>query len=134
MSNKLSFRTKAQIWLNHKIYPYSEIVDNILQKFIEEGELVDIYTYWAIVLYKNQYYGVWCVNYPYADCNQIYIMKNNKKYNYWTCQDALVCGVRPSRKIQVAWWEWLLGYGYTPKNYEPKQSYITELGQGFRDK
>lgn len=131
MSDKLSFWTKAHIWFNHKLYPYSEIADTILRKFIKEGRVVDKDKFWTIVLHKGEHYGVWSVNYPYADCNQIYTMSQNNKFGWWTYKDALVCGVRPSRKVQIAWWEWLLKYGYGPNDFKHSDTCITPLGIDF---
>ena len=129
MRNKLSFWTKARIWLNSKLYPYSEVADTILRKFVKEGRVVDKDRYWTIVLHKGQHYGVWSVNYPYADCNQIYTMK--LKHDYWSYDEPLVSGVRPSRSTQIAWWEWLLKYGYRPKDFKHTDTCITELGKKF---
>ena len=105
----MKFSTKVYIWLNFKLYSYSSRADKFIRYIINEGKLVavDDSLYGcpanAFVRVGDKVFAVWISNYPYADLSDVYEVARDGVF----AAKYIYTRVRPSRKTQIAFWEWM---------------------------
>lgn len=103
---KLSFLEKLNIYFDMKNYSYSSKVDEILESFMQEGKFIEFKYCTALLEYKGKQYEIWIANHPYASLSNLLEVGTERIRIY----DKL----RPSRKMQVKFFEWLCEQsGYT---------------------
>ena len=103
---KLSILEKLNIYFYVKNYSYSSKVDEILESFIREGKFIEFKLYTALLEYRGKLYEIWIANHPYASLSSLLEIGSEKILIY---KD-----LRPSRKMQVKFFEWLCEQsGYT---------------------
>lgn len=103
---KLSFYEKLNIYFDLKNYPYSPKVDEILESIIKEGKFIKFKYCTALLEYRGKQYEIWIANHPYASLSNL-IEVSPERYRIYD-------NLRPSRKIQVKFFEWLCEQsGYT---------------------
>ena len=96
---------KLNIILDTKNYHYNPAVDKILLKLMEKGKYVKHDEYYMTIEYNNSLYCVWLANFPYAD------LTSCKKKHINSFSDTIVYEkMRPSRKMQIMFWEWAEQY------------------------
>lgn len=105
----MKFSTKVYIWFNLKLYSYSDRADKFIKYIINNGKLVAIddslYGRSANVFVQaeNKVFAVWISNYPYADLSDVYEVARDGVF----AEKYIYTRERPSRKTQIAFWEWL---------------------------
>lgn len=103
---KLSLDEKLNIYLDLKNYSYSRKVDEILESIIKEGKFIKFEYCTALLEYKGKQYEIWIANHPYASLTNLLEVVPEKILIYYK--------LRPSRKMQVKFFEWLCEQsGYT---------------------
>lgn len=96
---------KLNIILDIKNHRYNPAVDKILLKLIEKGKYVKHDEYYMTIEYNNSLYCLWIANFPYADLTSCKKVCNN------SFSDTNVYStMRPSRKVQIKFWEWAEQY------------------------
>ena len=96
---------KLNIILDTKNYHYNPAVDKILLKLMEKGKYVKHDEYYMTIEYNNSLYCLWLANFPYADLRTCKKVCNN------SFSDTIVYEkMRPSRKMQIMFWEWAEQY------------------------
>lgn len=97
---------KLNIILDIKNHCYNPAVDKILLKLIEKGKYVEHNGYYLTIEYNDSLYYLWIANFPYADLTSC-----KKKTHYNSFSDTTVYStMRPSRKVQIKFWEWAEQY------------------------
>lgn len=104
---------KLNIIFSYKNDEYSQKVDNLINKFINNAKIMYFDKYELTILYKNSLYKIWVTNYPYADLSMV-ITEKNKGSNIFN--EYVYCDLRPSRKTQIRFWEWCEKHGIEPND------------------
>ena len=105
----MKFSTKVYIWFNLKLYSYSDRADKFIKYIINEGKLVAIgdslygCPAHAFVQVGDKVFAVWIANYPYADLSDVYEVARDGVF----AEKYIYTRERPSRKTQIAFWEWM---------------------------
>ena len=103
---KLSFGEKLNIYFDLKNYSYSPKVDEILESIIKEGKFIKFEYCTALLEYKGKQYEIWIANHPYGSLSNLREV-SPERYRIYD-------NLRPSRKMQVKFFEWLCEQsGYT---------------------
>lgn len=121
---------KLNIFLDTKNYRYNSAVDKILLKLMEKGKYVRHDEHYMTIEYNNSLYCFWLANFPYAD------LTSCKKKHINSFSDTIVYEkMRPSRKMQIMFWEWAEQYvgsnfhkirDSTNLNYEEYQKIVKD--------
>lgn len=96
---------KLNIILDIKNYSYNPAVDKILLKLMEKGKSVKHDEYYMTIEYNNSLYCLWLANFPYADLTSC-----KKKHINSFSNTTVYSTMRPSRKMQIMFWEWAEQY------------------------
>lgn len=96
---------KLNIILDTKNYSYNPAVDKILLKLIEKGKYVKHDEHYMTIEHNNSLYCVWLANFPYADLTSC----TKENINSF-CDISVYKEMRPSRKVQIMFWEWAEQY------------------------
>lgn len=121
---KLSFGEKLNIYFDLKNYSYSPKVDEILESIIKEGKFIKLEYCTAYLEYKGKQYEIWIANHPYAS------LSNLKEVSPERCR--IYDNLRPSRKMQVKFFEWLCEHsGYTGELEEMAETETRENERGI---
>ena len=91
---------KARILFTVKNSPYDEKADKVINLLIDKGELVKFEYGCVVISCKCALYYVWIENRYYADLSWVSMVKNNVRKHVYE-------HVRPSRKTQIRFWEWI---------------------------
>lgn len=107
---KLSILEKLNIYFDMKNYSYSSKVDEILESFMREGKFIEFRYCTALLEYRGKQYEIWIANHPYASLSNLLEVGSERITERIRIYDKL----RPSRKMQVKFFEWLCAQsGYT---------------------
>ena len=107
-SRELSFWDKLNIYVSLKNHKYNNRVDEALIQFINEGELVYYDSYNAYIKYNDKYYAVWISNFPYAALTACEMCEKESNTFYILAKSHLWCDERPSRKVEIKFFNWFL--------------------------
>ena len=122
---KLSFLEKLNIYFDLKNYSYSPKVDEILESIIKEGKFIKFEYCTALLEYKGKQYEIWTANHPYASLSNLLEVGTERIRIY----DDL----RPSRKMQVKFFEWLCEQsGYTGDLEDMSETKSAENDRGIK--
>ena len=122
---KLSFGEKLNIYFDLKNFSYSSKVDEILESFIREGRFIKFKYCTALLEYKGKQYEIWTANHPYASLSNLLEVGTERIRIY----DDL----RPSRKMQVKFFEWLCEQsGYTGDLEDMSETKSAENDRGIK--
>lgn len=122
---KLSLGEKLNIYFDLKNYSYSPKVDEILESIIKEGKFIKLKYCTALLEYKGKQYEIWIANHPYASLSNLIEVSPKRLRIY----DDL----RPSRKMQVKFFEWLCEQsGYTGELEDMSETKTAENARGIK--
>ena len=122
---KLSILEKLNIYFDMKNYSYSPKVDEILESIIKEGKFIKFEYCTALLEYKRKQYEIWIANHPYGSLSNLREVSPERYRIY----DRL----RPSRKMQVKFFEWLCEQsGYTGELEEMAETKTRENERGIK--
>lgn len=102
--------TKLDLYLSWKHYKYDKRCDHIIDKIINEATYVEINEFYAIFTIKDKKYGMWIANFPYASLSHMvkFVPVLNKEgVRRIDREDFIYYRVRPSRKSEIKFWDWL---------------------------
>lgn len=119
---KLRLSTKCRILLTPKLYKHSNYADQFLTKLMKHGIFVGFTDefdnvdspYRAIIQYHGKTVGVWIANRWYASLSNCayanYIATEKDGSILALYGDFLWRFARPSRRIELAFWNWLAAH------------------------
>lgn len=101
---------KLDLYLARKNYKYDKRCDEIIDKIINEATFIDINEFYAIFTIKDKKYGMWIANFPYASLShmvEFITVPNNEGVRRIDRENFVYYRVRPSRKQEIRFWDWL---------------------------
>ena len=124
---KLSFLEKLNIYFDMKNYSYSSKVDEILESFMREGKFIEFKYCTALLEYRGKQYEIWTANHPYASLSNLLEVGSERK------RIRIYNDLRPSRKMQVKFFEWLCEQsGYTGDLEDMSETISTKNDKGIK--
>ena len=100
------------IFFSIKLCRYNRKCDDFVKRVIADGEIVDWYCAEVKVKYKDDYYLLWKENKYYA-CLTTTIKLPTKDTRLTTFNDIIFNDVRPSRKTEIKFFNWLEEHNIT---------------------
>ena len=127
---KLSFLEKLNIYFDMKNYSYSSKVDEILESFMREGKFIEFRYCTALLEYRGKQYEIWIANHPYASLSNLLEIGTER---IRTERIRIYDKLRPSRKMQVKFFEWLCEQsGYTGALEDMSETKSAENDRGIK--